>query len=70
MTDEQLLKYVGLDASSVEATRFLSSLTPEYRASYERMAEVEIEIALWQEGLGPKPTGVLIDMDRKRERSL
>ncbi len=34
------------------------------RATYERMAELETEIELWQDGLGPKPKGVLIDTAR------
>jgi hypothetical protein len=32
------------------------------------MKQVEIEAALWVEGLGPKPQGVLIDTVRDTKR--
>jgi hypothetical protein len=38
--------------------------TPARRAVYERMKQVEIDVALWVEGLDPKPRGVLLDTER------
>lgn len=63
MTDEQLAQYLNIKdwpnwqeaIAAIPATR---------RAVFERMATLETEIDLWQKGLGPKPTGVLIDSAR------
>ena len=51
--------------------------SPDWKATLaailrgDRMANLEIEINLWQHGLGPKPKGVLIDTvrDTKRRRA-
>lgn len=59
MTDEQLAAYLGLTLDPAR-DQILANITPEARAVYERMAEVETEIALWQQGLAPKPTGVIL----------
>lgn len=66
MTDEQLAEYLHL--SSAEAAVIIPKLTPEKRAVYDRMAQVEIEAKLWMDGLGPKPQGVLIDTERAWRR--
>lgn len=63
MTDEQLASYLNLTAD--EAAIVIPKLTPQKRATYERMSVVEAELALWQAGLGPKPQNVLIDIDRR-----
>lgn len=60
MTDEQLAKYLGIE-NEPRCAELIAALAPK-RAVYERMASLEVEISLWQEGLGPKPKGVLIDM--------
>lgn len=62
MTDAELIAYMNL--TPAEAAVIIPKLTPEKRAVYERMYEVEIEAALWVQGLGPKPTGVLLDTER------
>jgi hypothetical protein len=67
MTDDELLIFVGVKGKE-GAAKFLASLTPEKRALYDRMKQVEIEAALWVEGLGPKPEGVLIDTVRDTNR--
>lgn len=65
MTDEQLAAYLGLTLDP-NRDQIMANLTPEARAMYERMAQVETEIGLWQQGLGPKPTGVITCAETKR----
>ena len=60
-------RFLGIDGHEKEAA-VIAAITPEKRATYERMASLEGEIALWQAGLAPKPTGVLIDMERDTKR--
>lgn len=59
MTDQELATYLGLDGDP-RAPRIIAALDPARRATYERMHEVEGELNLWQAGLGPKPTGVIV----------
>jgi hypothetical protein len=66
MTDAELAEYLRL--SPQEAAIVLPQLTAERRALYARMKQVEIESALWTEGLGPKPAGVFIDTERSVRR--
>ena len=62
VTDDQLIEFLGLGRCSGEVrTKVLRSITPARRAVYDRMAEVEVALQLWECGLGPKPSGVLID---------
>lgn len=67
MTDAELQTFLGI-AGTKECAKIMASITPEQRALYDRMAQVEIEAALWVEGLGPKPKGVLIDLARGSRR--
>ena len=66
MTDAELADYLHL--TSEEAAIVIPKLSPAKRAVYDRMKQVEIESALWSEGLGPKPRGVLIDTERSTKR--
>ena len=66
MTDAELTEYLHL--TPAEAAIVIPKLTPERRAVYDRMKQVEIDAALWVEGLGPKPQGVLIDTERSTKR--
>lgn len=66
MTDAELVEYLNLTAA--EAAIVIPKLKPETRALYDRMKEVEIEAALWVDGMGPKPQGVLIDTVRSTKR--
>lgn len=59
MTDAELLEYLGLPDGPDEQA-FIANLSATHRATYERMHEVEGDIKLWQEGVGPKPTGVIL----------
>lgn len=70
MTDQELAKFLGIE-NEPKRDAFIAALPPKKRELFERMASLEIEVALWQQGLGPKPTGVLIDTvrDTKRRRA-
>ena len=62
MTDDQLIEFLGLGRCSDEQrARVLRGITAARRAVYERMAEVELQLRLWEHGLGPRPRDVLID---------
>ena len=67
MDDAQLAKFLGLD-DDPRWPELIAKLPESKRATFERMAEVEMEIGLYQAGLGPLPKGVLIDWDRKAKR--
>lgn len=62
MTDAELAVYLNL--TPAEAAIVIPQVSPEKRALYDRMRELEVEVALWDAGLGPKPQGVLIDTER------
>lgn len=66
MTDDELTKFLHL--SPADAAIVIPKLTPQRRAVYDRMAALETEIFLWQNGLGPKPNNVLMDFPRKAFR--
>lgn len=68
MTDEEMATFLGLSPEEEKRVEFVKGLSPEKRALFERMASLETEWKLWQEGLGPKPTGVLIDTERNTKR--
>ncbi len=68
MTDRQLAVYLGIIGHE-KWPQVIAGLTASQRAIYERMAGLETEIQLWQDGLGPKPTGVLIDASRNTRPS-
>lgn len=68
MTDEEMATYLGFEPDEPKRLDLVRALSPEKRALFERMAVVEIEMQLWQDGLGPKPAGVLIDLDRTANR--
>ena len=68
MTDDQLADYLGIPADHPMKKSVIAALSPAKRAVYERMASLETELALWQDGLGPKPEGVLIDTERSTRR--
>jgi len=68
MTDEQLARFCGLDPRDPRARKFIATLSPDKRATFERMAAVETEWNLHIAGLGPRPAGVLIDTPRSTRR--
>lgn len=65
MTDAELEVFLGIArCTPSDREKVMKSITPAKRALYEDMARVEMEAALWIDGLGPKPKGVLIDTVR------
>ncbi len=68
MTDEEMATFCGLSAEEEKRVEFVKALPPEKRTLFERMATLEMEVKLWQDGLGPKPEGVLIDTERSTRR--
>jgi hypothetical protein len=71
MTDAELARFVGIPDDDPIRDKFIAKLNPTTRALFERMANVETEWNLYQAGLGPKPTGVLLDTvkDTNRRRT-
>ncbi len=67
MTDEQLAEFIGI-AGEPKAQKLIDGLSPEKRALFERMARLETEYKLWQDGLGPKPSGILLDTVQSTKR--
>jgi hypothetical protein len=59
MTDDELLKYLGLPDGPDERL-YVASLSRGHLSAYERMREAEEDIALWQAGVGPVPRRVII----------
>jgi hypothetical protein len=68
LTDEEMATFLGLSPEEEKRVEFVKYLSPEKRALFERMAGLEMELQLWQDGLGPKPQGVLIDTERSTRR--
>jgi hypothetical protein len=68
MTDEEMAKFMGLNPANPKHLAVIASLSAETRASFESMMALEHAIELWAAGLGPKPTGVMIDMARGKRR--
>lgn len=66
MDDAELAQALGL--TEAEAAKIVPALTPERRASCERLITFADEWNLYAAGLGPKPTGALIDTERSTSR--
>lgn len=62
MTDPELMEFLwpGHTQSPGEVARFVGSLTPTQRATYERMNDACNDLALWEEGVAPKPDYAII----------
>ena len=67
MTDLELAEFLGI-ADDQRWPRAIAKLAPEKRVAYERMADVCVELRLWQDGFGPKPEGVIVCHEHKRGR--
>lgn len=59
MKDEEMAIFVCPDNPCL-GLQIVATLPSTKRALFERMGELEGEIALWSAGLGPKPTGVIL----------
>ncbi len=71
MSDDELLAFLGFDerafATPEDRARVLASIA-EKRALFERMASLTVELPLYEQGLAPKPRGVLMDRNRSKRR--
>lgn len=54
MTDQELTDELGV---TLEVVRLLK---PADRARYEHLVGVAREVQLWEAGVGPRPTGVIM----------
>lgn len=67
MNDAEFAEYLHLTPD--EAAIVIPKMSEEKRRTYDRMKQVEIDVALWMEGLGPDPRRhVMIDTDRSTRR--
>lgn len=66
MTDEELAKFLGID-NDERWPRVVAKLDPKKRAAYERMAQLEMELALYGAGLCPKPKGAILCYPHKHK---
>ena len=61
MSDEELLRFLGLDQNGVDPSKaraYIAALSPQRRELFEKMRTIE----LWDNGFGPKPQfPVLLD---------
>jgi len=67
MTDHDLAEFLGI-AGDPRWPHAIARLTPQQRATYERLNEVYTAINLYESGLGPKPIGVIICGDHDTHR--
>jgi len=58
VSDDELAAFLCPD--DLETGHLIIAAQPHRRELWERMHQVENEIALWQAGIGPKPTGVIL----------
>lgn len=66
MTDTELAEWLGLArCKPEERDKIMASITSERRALYEHMHQVETDLVLWQNGVGPKPEGVIVCREHK-----
>lgn len=68
MTDDELVKFLGLTCDGEAGVNFVKRLSPTRRALYERMSTIDMEFELWQAGLGPKPEGFVYNPGRRKKR--
>ena len=69
MNDAELAEFLGLARiKPEERDTIMASITPEERAMYEHMHQVEADLVLWQNGVGPKPEGVIVCRERRGHR--
>jgi hypothetical protein len=64
MTDAELADYLGIAGLKNEAA-MIARITPRSRLAYEAMKTAEEDINLWQQGVAPKPTNVILCKEHK-----
>lgn len=62
MTDAELAAFLGI-AEYTDWEIIIHRLPLKRREVYERMAQIEREVDDWLAGRGPRPKGILIDLD-------
>jgi hypothetical protein len=62
MNDAELASYLGI-ADMPNWRSVIAAMSDKDRAAYDNLRRVEEDIKLWQEGVGPKPTGVILCHD-------
>lgn len=68
MTDEEVIAFCNIGNEPPEfVARFLAALTPERRALYDKMRQVEMWDA--SNGLIPLPEGVIICKEHRRAKA-
>lgn len=67
MTDAELAEFLGITNEPFR-DKMIAAMTQNQRALYERMADVERDLNLWQAGVGSKPEGVIVCHDRGHKR--
>lgn len=65
MTDQELADYLGI-LSTPGWENVIRTLSRGQRATFDQMHRTEQDIKLWQEGVGPKPTGVILCHEHRR----
>jgi hypothetical protein len=69
MTDAELVEFMGAtDMPAEKIAQHIAGMKPEFRATLERMKQVEIEANLWAAGLGPKPAGVIVCREHRHRK--
>lgn len=67
MTDDELAAYL-YPPKPEQVMKLVKAMTPENRAVYDSMRQLEHDVALWIAGQGPRPANVMIDLDRGKRR--
>jgi hypothetical protein len=67
MTDAELLEYLGLPDGPDEQA-FVARMPLKLRNFYGRLRETEEDIRLWQQGVAPKPTGVILCHEHRKSK--
>lgn len=67
MNDSELADYLCIK-DMPDWRSFVAAMPDHQRAAYDNLKRVEEDIKLWQAGVGPKPTGVILCHDHKPRR--
>lgn len=62
MSDDELADFLGIK-NEPNKDKFIAALPADQRATFEHMKKVCDDIRLWEAGVGPKPTGVILCHD-------
>ena len=66
MSDAELAKYLGIDGTP-GWEHVIAILSKRQRAGFDNLRRAEEDIKLWQEGVGPKPVGVILCHDHSKK---